>query len=79
MRRAGVPQLYEPFFADFGPLNLGLAYRYCTKLHQLLEVSHISNRNSGRRLTIRRRSAHVAPVRDPRGFRFAPSSHLAFS
>jgi len=21
--------VYEPFFADFGPLNLGMAYRYC--------------------------------------------------
>lgn len=21
--------VYEPFFADFGPLNLGLTYRYC--------------------------------------------------
>lgn len=30
--------LYEPFFADFGPLNLGLAYRYCTQLRQLLEA-----------------------------------------
>mmetsp|Transcript_47807 Transcript_47807/g.88970 ORF Transcript_47807/g.88970 Transcript_47807/m.88970 type:complete len:663 (-) Transcript_47807:447-2435(-) len=28
--------LYEPFFADFGPLNLGLTYRYCTKLDGLL-------------------------------------------
>jgi hypothetical protein len=38
MRCAGITQLYEPFFADFGPLNLGQAFRYCTKLHQLLEV-----------------------------------------
>jgi len=28
--------LYEPFFADFGPLNLGKAYRFCRQTHQLL-------------------------------------------
>ena len=29
-------QLYEPFFADFGPLNLGLLYRFVEKLRGLL-------------------------------------------
>ncbi|KAG2484766.1 hypothetical protein HYH03_016420 [Edaphochlamys debaryana] len=29
--------LYEPFFADFGPLNLGRAYRFCMKTKQLLQ------------------------------------------
>lgn len=28
--------LYEPFFADFGPLNMGLTYRFCAKLDNLL-------------------------------------------
>lgn len=32
-------QIYEPFFADFGPLNLACTYRFCRKLHQLLEVT----------------------------------------
>lgn len=29
--------LYEPFFTDFGPLNLGLTYRFCKWLDMLLE------------------------------------------
>ena len=23
--------VYEPFFADFGPLNMGLSYRFCER------------------------------------------------
>eukprot|EP00404_Azadinium_spinosum_P060575 CAMPEP_0180705082 /NCGR_PEP_ID=MMETSP1038_2-20121128/7490_1 /TAXON_ID=632150 /ORGANISM="Azadinium spinosum, Strain 3D9" /LENGTH=395 /DNA_ID=CAMNT_0022736939 /DNA_START=76 /DNA_END=1260 /DNA_ORIENTATION=+ len=38
--------VYEPFFADFGPLNLAMTYRYCKKLEgylkdPLLEGKHI--------------------------------------
>ena len=33
-----VAQLFEPFFAEFGPLNLGLAYRFCEKLTSYLKV-----------------------------------------
>jgi hypothetical protein len=33
-----LPQLYEPFFADFGPLNLGKTYRFCARTNQLLQV-----------------------------------------
>ncbi|CAM6084333.1 unnamed protein product [Calypogeia fissa] len=29
--------IYEPFFTDFGPLNLGCTYRFCWKLHGLLK------------------------------------------
>ena len=29
--------VYEPFFADFGPLNLGQTYRYCARLDALLD------------------------------------------
>ena len=32
-------QVYWPFFKDFGPLNLGLAFRFCRKTAQLLQVS----------------------------------------
>ena len=32
------PQLYEPFYADFGPLNLGKTYRFCARTAELLEV-----------------------------------------
>jgi len=28
--------VYEPFFADFGPLNLGNTYRFVTELEHLL-------------------------------------------
>lgn len=31
-------QLYEPFFADFGPLNLGKTYRFCMRTQALLAV-----------------------------------------
>jgi hypothetical protein len=33
-----VMQLFEPFFADFGPLNLGKAYRYCRTTRELLQA-----------------------------------------
>ena len=33
-----VPQVYQPFFADFGPLNLGQAFRFCQKLRAALKV-----------------------------------------
>lgn len=29
--------VYEPFFADFGPLNLGVTYRYCKMLDEKLK------------------------------------------
>ncbi|KAG6550352.1 hypothetical protein Mapa_008315 [Marchantia paleacea] len=29
--------VYEPFFADFGPLNISCTYRFCWKLHSLLK------------------------------------------
>ena len=29
---------YEPFFKDFGPLNLGLLYRFCKTLNAKLKV-----------------------------------------
>jgi len=28
---------YEPFFADFGPLNMGMTYRFVTELEHLLQ------------------------------------------
>lgn len=31
-------QLYEPFYADFGPLNLGKTHRFCEHTQQLLKV-----------------------------------------
>lgn len=31
-------QLYEPFYADFGPLNLGKTYRFCELTKRLLQV-----------------------------------------
>ena len=30
--------VYENFYADFGPLNLSMLYRYCTKLQRKLKV-----------------------------------------
>ena len=31
-------QVYYPFYKDFGPLNLGLAFRFCRKTAQLLQA-----------------------------------------
>lgn len=36
--------LYEPFFADFGPLNLGRSYRYCKKTQALLQEAERSKK-----------------------------------
>jgi len=36
--------LYEPFFADFGPLNLGKAYRYCKQTQELLQEADRSKK-----------------------------------
>ena len=33
------PQLYEPFYADFGPLNLGKAHRFVLRTAELLQAS----------------------------------------
>lgn len=41
--RPSLVQLYEPFFADFGPLNLGKTYRFCQKTKQLLQVRYTSS------------------------------------
>ena len=32
------PQVYEPFFGDFGPLNLGHTYNFCKRTNEFLEV-----------------------------------------
>jgi len=32
------PQVYEPFFGDFGPLNLGHTYNFCKRTNDLLQV-----------------------------------------
>ena len=36
--------VYEPFFADFGPLNLGRLYRYCTTLESKLNSSQYAGK-----------------------------------
>mmetsp|Transcript_4965 Transcript_4965/g.10684 ORF Transcript_4965/g.10684 Transcript_4965/m.10684 type:complete len:710 (+) Transcript_4965:238-2367(+) len=36
--------LYEPFFADFGPLNLGKTYRFCRKTQELLQEAERSKK-----------------------------------
>jgi len=33
-----LPQLYEPFYADFGPLNLGRTYRFCEITARMIKV-----------------------------------------
>lgn len=36
--------LYEPFFADFGPLNLGRTYRFCQRTAELLQEAERHNK-----------------------------------
>lgn len=36
--RSPAAQVYEPFFADFGPLNLGCVYRFCQQVIASLKV-----------------------------------------
>eukprot|EP00827_Trimyema_finlayi_P001582 TRINITY_DN1639_c0_g1_i1.p3 TRINITY_DN1639_c0_g1~~TRINITY_DN1639_c0_g1_i1.p3 ORF type:complete len:141 (-),score=71.08 TRINITY_DN1639_c0_g1_i1:578-1000(-) len=35
--------VYEPFFADFGPLNLGMTYRFVTELEKLIKDKTYEN------------------------------------
>ena len=37
--------VYENFYADFGPLNLAMLYRYCQKLNKKLKVKLYFNCN----------------------------------
>ncbi|KAJ0059331.1 hypothetical protein NL108_015506 [Boleophthalmus pectinirostris] len=36
--------VYESFYSDFGPLNLAMLYRYCTKLHKKLKSLTMSKK-----------------------------------
>jgi Dual specificity protein phosphatase, N-terminal half len=33
-----VTQEYEPFYGDFGPLNMGHTFEFCTRTASLLQV-----------------------------------------
>eukprot|EP01018_Ginkgo_biloba_P016891 Gb_00815 [translate_table: standard] len=37
-------EVYEPFYADFGPLNLACTYHFCWKLHELLKEGEAHGR-----------------------------------
>jgi len=36
--------VYEPFFADFGPLNLSSTYRYCKLVKAILDDPHLASK-----------------------------------
>lgn len=36
--------VYEPFFADFGPLNLGCTYRYCRMMKSMLDDKSLADK-----------------------------------
>lgn len=41
--------LYEPFFADFGPLNAAHTYRFCVRANELLQVRlHCTSSHCGK-------------------------------
>lgn len=52
-----VLQLYEPFYADFGPLNLGKTYRFCEQTKQLLLVGRARPGNQSNPLHSRKIAA----------------------
>ena len=33
--------MFKRFYADFGPLNLAMVYKYCLKVYNLLTVCHL--------------------------------------
>jgi cell division cycle 14 len=37
--------IYTAFFADFGPLDLGLTYTFCQQLHELLKTAISSKKH----------------------------------
>jgi hypothetical protein len=37
-RETVAAQVYEPFFADFGPLNMACCYRFCQQALAALEA-----------------------------------------
>eukprot|EP00798_Chlamydomonas_sp_ICE-L_P031191 gene31191-6336_t len=39
--------VYEPFFADFGPLNMGKTYRFCQKVTAMLAEADRAKRKMG--------------------------------
>jgi hypothetical protein len=36
-------QRYEPFFDDFGPVHVGMLYRFCTTLEEKLKDRHVAS------------------------------------
>lgn len=56
-------QIYEPFFADFGPLNLGQAYRFCEKTSAMLKVRHPSAASQPRYVAMERAGGRAASNR----------------
>ncbi|RXG70403.1 Dual specificity protein phosphatase CDC14A [Armadillidium vulgare] len=57
--------VYENFYADFGPLNLAMLYRYCVKLNRKLKIIYLkkSPEEAFRPLT-GGSSPHFIPFRD---------------
>eukprot|EP00899_Mesostigma_viride_P029380 jgi/Mesvir1/9627/Mv07817-RA.1 len=58
--------VYQPFFADFGPLNLGQTYRYCELLRHILKVGKVPRAVTSMRAGARseRRSCALPILKD---------------
>lgn len=41
MTVCNVMQEYEPFYGDFGPLNMGHTFMFCTRTASLLQVASL--------------------------------------
>ena len=46
-RALAAVQVYEPFFADFGPLNMGCVYRFCQTLLASIKVRQTASLSLG--------------------------------
>eukprot|EP00064_Thunnus_orientalis_P024182 superscaffoldBa00010028_g24461 len=52
--------VYENFYADFGPLNLAMLYRYCCKLNKKLKVSFCCCREPSQSRNLQNAAGHAA-------------------
>ena len=68
-RALAAVQVYEPFFADFGPLNMGCVYRFCQTLLASIKVRQTASLSLGPRAgtarLLRRLSPHASPFAFP--------------
>jgi len=43
--RSDLQERYEPYCADFGPVNLGVVHRFCEMLHERIQDPRLGSRH----------------------------------